>query len=191
MSTVEPLVIDYYSDVLCVWAWIAQRRLEELKEEWGGQIELRHHYLNLFGDTRTRMEKQWCDRNGFEGFNRHVQDAAAPYENAPINSGVWMEVRPKTSLNAHLVLKACELAYGADRSTDLALLIQQSFFIDCVDVGIQSNVLLLAEQSGLDVQTLKGLIEDGEASALLMDDYKTAAELNIKGSPTWMMNQGR
>jgi predicted DsbA family dithiol-disulfide isomerase len=28
----KPLVIDYYSDILCVWAWIAQRRIEELKQ---------------------------------------------------------------------------------------------------------------------------------------------------------------
>lgn len=27
----KPLVIDYYSDILCVWAWRVQRRIDELK----------------------------------------------------------------------------------------------------------------------------------------------------------------
>ena len=29
-SDTPPIVIDYYTDVLCVWAWIAQRRIDEL-----------------------------------------------------------------------------------------------------------------------------------------------------------------
>ena len=51
----SPLVIDYYSDVLCVWAWIAQRRNEELHAQWMQQIDVRHHYLNLFGNTTIRI----------------------------------------------------------------------------------------------------------------------------------------
>jgi predicted DsbA family dithiol-disulfide isomerase len=51
----SPLIVDYFSDVLCVWAWIAQQRIDELESQWGDQFELRHHYLNLFGD-----EASWC-----------------------------------------------------------------------------------------------------------------------------------
>ncbi len=109
MSTSEPLIVDYFSDVLCIWAWIAQRRIEEMHEEWGSRVELRHHYINLFGDTKSRIAKLWGDRGGYEGIGRHVQDAAASYESTPVNSDVWRSVRPKTSLNAHLVLKTCEL----------------------------------------------------------------------------------
>ena len=36
----SPLIIDYYTDVLCVWAWIAQRRVDELKEQWGDKVVL-------------------------------------------------------------------------------------------------------------------------------------------------------
>jgi len=185
------LVIDYYSDVLCVWAWIAQRRLEELKEEWGGQIELRPHYINLFGDTNTRMHEKWGERGLFEGFGRHVLDAAAPYDNAPVNPDIWKNVRPLTSSNAHLVLKAVELAYSVDVSSGLALLIQKSFFVDLVDIGDLRKVLLLAEQSNLSVDRINELIGNGAAGAALMQDYHKAKDLNIKGSPTWIMNNGR
>lgn len=191
MNNNEPLVIDYFSDVLCIWAWIAQRRIEEMKEEWGEQVLLRRHYINLFGDTKTRMAKQWGARGGYEGFGRHVQDAAAPYDNAPVNPEIWKTVRPKSSLNAHLVLKACELAYSPQRSADLMLLVQKSFFVDNLDVGLLDNVLLLAKQSGMDSDALKTLIDEGDAAALLMSDYQKAAELNIKGSPSWIMNNGR
>ncbi|KZY88067.1 disulfide bond formation protein DsbA, partial [Oleiphilus sp. HI0072] len=142
-------------------------------------------------DTKTRMAKQWGERGGYEGFGRHVQDAAAPYDNAPVNPEIWKTVRPKSSLNAHLVLKACELAYSPQRSADLMLLVQKSFFVDNLDVGLLDNVLLLAKQSGMDSDALKTLIDEGDAAALLMSDYQKAAELNIKGSPSWIMNNGR
>ena len=30
----SPLDVDYYTDVLCVWAWIAQHRIDEIEKEW-------------------------------------------------------------------------------------------------------------------------------------------------------------
>lgn len=191
MTNKEPLVIDYFSDVLCIWAWIAQRRVEEMREEWGAQVVLRRHYINLFGDTQSRMDKQWATRGGYDGFGQHVLDAAAPYDSAPVNPDIWKSVRPKTSLNAHLALKACDIAYGAERAADMALLLQKSFFVDNVDIGLIENVLKLAEQSGLDKVILKELINEGRAGAKLMADYQRASELNIKGSPSWIMNDGR
>ena len=32
----SPLSIDYYTDILCVWAWIAQRRIDQLNAQLGG-----------------------------------------------------------------------------------------------------------------------------------------------------------
>lgn len=43
----KPLVIDYYSDILCVWAWIAQRRIDELKQGFGDALEFRYRYVDL------------------------------------------------------------------------------------------------------------------------------------------------
>ena len=189
MST--PLVIDYYSDVLCIWAWISQRRIIELKEQWGQKIEIHYHYINLFGDTKTRMTQQWGTRGGYDGFGQHTLDSAAPYDNAPLNKDIWKKIRPLTSANAHVVLKAVALMYSADVSEKLCLTIQKSFFVDCLDIGQLEVVLTLAESVGLDRHTIKTAIEDGKATAALMQDYKSATELNIQGSPSWIMNKGR
>ncbi len=43
MTMSKPLSIDYYTDILCVWAWIAQRRIDELNSQLGDIIELRYH----------------------------------------------------------------------------------------------------------------------------------------------------
>ena len=186
-----PLIVDYYSDVLCVWAWIAQRRNEELQEQWGDQVELRHHYLNVFGDTAARMEKQWADRGGYAGFGRHVVDSAAPYDEAPVNPLIWKTVRPSTSANAHLVLKGTAIIASPKAAIHLELAIRQAFYVDALDIGSVPVLLQIADAGGLDSNLIAKSLEDGSAVAALMTDYSAANQQNITGSPSWVMNEGR
>ena len=186
-----PLIVDYFSDVLCVWAWIAQRRIDELEEQWGDRIVLRHHYLNLFGDTDSRISEQWRDRELFDGFGRHVVESAAPYIDKPLNPNLWTKVRPLTSANAHLVIKATGIVDSDSASSKLAVRIRKSFFEDAIDIGQLPLLLDIAVDGGADAGQLRECVEDGSASAALMGDYISAQKQGVSGSPSWIMNNGR
>jgi predicted DsbA family dithiol-disulfide isomerase len=186
-----PIKIDYYSDVLCVWAWIAQRRIEEIELQWGDQVDLQHHYVNLFGDTATRIGQQWADRGGFDGFGQHVIEAAAPYASAPVAHTVWQKVRPATSANAHLIIKAVDLVCDGKRAAALAFSLREEFFVNGRNIGELSVALDIARESDLDRHQLEEVVQNGAAMAVLMTDYKNAQDQNVKGSPTWIMNSGR
>ncbi len=187
----SPLEVDYYTDLLCVWAWIAQHRIDELEKEWGERIRLRHHCVNVFGDTLNRIGDKWSDRGGDEGFAEHVEESAAPYEYAPINPAIWRDVRPYTSATAHLVLKAAELQKSADDANKLAVVLRKSFFVEALDIGSVQVVLKIASDAGLDPVDLQSRIESGQALAAMAADYDRARGLNIKGSPCWVLNSGR
>jgi predicted DsbA family dithiol-disulfide isomerase len=165
-----PVVIDYYSDILCVWAWIAQRRIDELNVKLSSKIELRYHYLDVFGDASNKIPNQWAERGGYAGFAKHVTDSAAPYPDAPINPDIWHKVRPNTSANAHLVLKAIELSDGKDKSIEMALLIRQAFYIEGQDIAQLSLLLSLADAAGIDCERINKALYDGSAMASLMAD---------------------
>ncbi|HCM47078.1 MAG TPA: disulfide bond formation protein DsbA [Colwellia sp.] len=185
------VVIDYYSDILCVWAWIAQRRIDELNNTLSNKIELRYHYLDVFGDASNKIPNQWAERGGYAGFAKHVIDSAAPYPDAPINADIWHKVRPNTSANAHLVLKAIELSYGKDKSIEMALLIRQAFFIDGQDIAQLSLLFSLLERVDINYKLINKAIYDGSAMASLMADYQHAKTLSLKGSPSYIIDNGR
>jgi predicted DsbA family dithiol-disulfide isomerase len=187
----DSLVIDYYSDILCVWAWIAQRRIDELNTQLGDKIEIHHHYLDIFGDVAQKIESQWARRGSYQGFSDHVQKSAARYDDALVNSKVWTGVRPATSANAHLFLKAVEISYGQQRGIDMALVLRNSFFRDAQDIG-RFDVLdrLLAVQ-GVQQDVVHAAVQDGTAMAALMSDYQSAKQRNIKGSPSYVMDSDR
>lgn len=185
------LVVEYYSDILCVWAWIAQRRIEELVTQFGEQIELRYHYVDIFGDVPSKMDSQWADRGGYAGFADHVLHSAEKFEQAPVNPEIWHSVRPATSGNAHLVLKAIEIAHGKMRGIEMALKIRRAFFVDAQDVSNLDLLFELVTAEGLDDEQIHRSVHNGAAMAALMGDYQQARLQGVKGSPSYLMDGGR
>jgi predicted DsbA family dithiol-disulfide isomerase len=190
-STPPPTAIDYYTDILCIWAWIAQPRLQELQRQWGETIEIRHRYVDIFGDSHTKIMQRWGQRDGFEKFGAHVTASAAPFSDTPTHADIWTRVRPRSSLPAHLLLKAIGSIYGDSRVQTMALRIRRAFFVDAQDISQLGLLLELAASEQLDTDALQGSLMDGRAMAALSGDQQGARELGIKGSPTWVLNEGR
>jgi len=49
MTEKETVSIHHFSDVLCIWAYVAQVRVDQLKASFGEQVELSYHYMPIFG----------------------------------------------------------------------------------------------------------------------------------------------
>lgn len=141
VETGVPVQIDYYSDILSIWAWIAQRRQDELVRHFGDGVELKYRYVNVFGNTAVQIGAKWAERGGFEGFGRHVIDAAAAYEHAPVVTDIWQEVRPLSSTPAHTVLKAVEMCHSSAVAETFARRLRECFFAGPADVG-RADLLL-------------------------------------------------
>lgn len=186
-----PVVIDYYTDVLCVWAWIAQRRIDELAQQWRDRIRIHHHCVNIFGDTHGKMREQWADRGGFEGFADHVHSVAAAYETAPVHPDLWRKVKPATSANAHLLLKAAAIVASDAAMVDLAQRIRHEFFVEARDVSDLAVLLDISRGAGLPAAEVEQALNSGTAAAALMADYASTETHGVKGSPSWVMNDGR
>lgn len=187
----KTLVIDYYTDILCVWAWIAQRRIDELNRELGERVQLRYYYVDIFGDVESKMDTQWKDRGCYTGFADHVQKSASVFSDVQINSRIWTEVRPTTSANAHLVLKAVEIAHDRQTSIELALAFRKAFFVDALDIGNLDVLYELVARSGANRSLVASNINNGTAMAALMNDYQKAKQQGIKGSPSFVIDGGR
>ena len=106
----EPAVsISYFSDVLCVWAYFAQIKLDQIRQDFGPQVQLRHHFISVFGDVEGKIGGSWKERGGLEGYRRHVHQLAERFSHASIHPEVWKTRVPASSASCHLVLKAAQL----------------------------------------------------------------------------------
>lgn len=186
------LKIDYISDVLCVWAWASEARNDALLANFEGQIELTPKFINLFGDTQTRIGEGWGDRGGFDGFAEHTAEVVAKFPELVLNTAVWRSVRPKSSMPAHLYLKAAQLS-GSSQSEllKLAKALRQAFFEQGRDISNVDVVEDVFVSNGISLNALQPYIADGSAYAELWGDQLLREEQQIKGSPTYIIDGGR
>lgn len=86
MSAVEVVDITYFSDVLCIWAYISQARVDAVTEKFGDAIRIKHHFCSVFSDTARKIPLAWSDKGSYEGFNSHLRHVAErfPSYRAPL-----------------------------------------------------------------------------------------------------------
>jgi predicted DsbA family dithiol-disulfide isomerase len=183
--------ITYYSDVLCVWAWISQPRLEQLEKQWRGRLSIRHRFIDIFGNSLEKIPRTWGEQEGFEKFGAHVVSAAADYELATVNPAIWRSVRPCSSMQAHLLLRAVAIVAGEEVMAEMALRIRRAFFCDAQDIAEMGVLDSLLRELNLDVSQVHDMLRNGRAMAQLSGDLRAAHEQGVRGSPTWVLNDGR
>jgi predicted DsbA family dithiol-disulfide isomerase len=88
-------------------------------------------------------------------------------------------------------LQAAKLQKSVEDANDLAVIYRKGFFVEALDIGNMQVVLEMAAAGGFDRADLEARIESGQALAALMADYERAKDLSIKGSPSWVLNNGR
>lgn len=197
-SPAKPIAISHFSDALCVWAYISQIRIAELKANFPGQVELNYQFLQVFGDVGGKMASQWADRGGIEGYAAHVQEVAAQFDHITLSPRVWLDNTPTSSLPAHLVLCGLRALAGADPAgapPDAAeqglLAIRRAFFVEAIDVSSLPVLLELIGDAGLDTAGVQMTLATGLAHAGLSADLTAAAQAFVRASPTLTFNEGR
>ncbi len=194
----SPIRISYFSDVLCIWAYIAQIRLDELKTTFGDKIVIQPHFVPVFGDARQKLEARWRDRGGFHGYSEHVQQVAQKFTHIKVHPDIWTTVIPPSSTACHLFLHAIQLLELKGLVDPTATLFEQAiwacreaFFTQLANVSDRAVQYGIAEQLGLNRADIQSQIDSGEAYALLSRDWDLVKEHTVTVSPTLIFNEGR
>jgi predicted DsbA family dithiol-disulfide isomerase len=201
------ITIDYFSDILCVWAYGGQIRLDELQREFGGRVLVRHRFMALFADTRTRIGEGWKDKGGFTAFGKHMQEVCAQWAHTRIHPGIWSECCPTSCVTSHVFLKAVSLCLGLEPAGDgppegadtskrerfdaLLWETRAAFFEQALDISRLPVLLELLEGTGVSADAVIAEIEGGGAFASLHRDEQLARTHGVLGSPTYVFNEGR
>lgn len=205
MGKLAVATISYFSDVLCVWAYAAQIKLDELRRQFGDQIRVEYHFLPLFGDVSAHIDAGWGDRGGAVGYARHVKQVAARFDHIDIHPEIWTKNMPPTSASCHLFLKAIQLL---QKSGEISAALQErfggkslfeeavwrcrlGFFRDLQDVADRTNQEAIAVNLSLPLADIRRQIDSGAAYAALCADFDAKARHLVEGSPTFLLNEGR
>lgn len=188
--------ITYFSDVLCVWAYVAQLRIDAIQAEFGDKVRFEPRFCSVFGDTPRKIATAWKDKDGYAGFNRHLKHVGTQFPEVTLHPDLWLTVRPASSTSPHLALKAVQLLETAGETAEgdfaaATVAFRKAFFADARDIGRRGVQAEILGETGIDTDAVEALVEDGRAFAALAGDYADAETMKIQGSPSFVLNEGR
>jgi predicted DsbA family dithiol-disulfide isomerase len=194
----EPIRISYYSDVLCIWAYIAQIRLDELAANFPDQVAIDYHFVSIFGNAHEKLETRWRDKGGLRGYSNHVHEVAKKFDHITVHPDIWAIATPSSSMSAHLFLHAIQLLEikgivpESEKIFEKAIwAFREAFFTNLEDISDRKVQFQIAEELGLKSKLIQSQIDSGEAYALLSKDFDLIKEHTVTVSPTLIFNEGR
>jgi predicted DsbA family dithiol-disulfide isomerase len=187
-----PITIAYFSDVLCVWAYVAQVRVDEVKARFGADVRIDYRFCSVFGDARGKIATGWQDRGGAEGYGKHVLAVAKRFPHVSVRPDIWVATQPASSASPHLFLSALREHEGTgERFERVMWAFRRAFFEAGRDIGRWDVQQEIGRSEGVDMGAMEQSILTGTAFARLQADYQEAEKLRVEGSPTFVLNEGR
>ena len=188
--------ITYFTDALCVWAYVSQVRMDELKANFEDAVELDCRYFHVFGDVANKIETAWRERGGLAAYRNHVREIVEKFGHVELHENTWNTDVPNSSMPAHLFLCAIRCAessgkLAAGASDRAAWAMRQAFFRHGRNVSRTKVLLEITESISLAVADIEDAIATGAAHATLAGDLEIARAQSITASPTLLFNEGR
>ena len=190
----DRLHIQLFTDVLCIFAYAGDVRFQKIKEDFGEQIEVAHHFINIYGDVRRRIVRSGKTNSEYGASAREIADR---FPHVQVHPDIFRKNTPTSSIPCHLFLSAVKLLEERQQLPEgpafskLTWAMREAFFRDLVDVSRRSEQLTLAERLGLPIDPIVALIDSGEAFAELAHDMQVQRDRNVLVSPALVLNEGR
>lgn len=187
---------EYWSDPLCIWAFVAQDKLDTLLAEHGHRLDVSYRIIPVFGSVPHRFAKGSWSEAGPEGRAASTRRVAHARGHAEVTGQVWVDDPPASSWASGMAAKAAfameaagEAGEGAGAGYLLAL--RRAFFVDDRNIARRDVQLQLAEELELDRTAFVRRLDDGSALASLYEDHLERESLRLQGSPTFVFDGGR
>lgn len=191
MSPVTPrqtLEVEIWSDVQCIWCYIASARFDTAVTQFDGDVNVIHRSFQLQPDAPIEMNEQMINerRNRFpsaqrERVFRQLRGLTAA-ENLPYDPD---RTQPT---NSRLAL---ELLHHAETTGHRHVLndhLFRAYFAEGRHIGSLDELISLANEVGIDPKAARIALADHRYTAAINRDIQRAHEMGVQGVPFYVIN---
>lgn len=186
--------IEIYSDIVCPWCYIGERRfgraLEQFPEADEVEVVFRPFQLDPGAPEEAVPQSEYLEeRFGHRAteMQRQVGGAAAD-ERISIE---WETMLAANTRTAHRLLRLAEHEYGADVQREL---MERLFDLHFTRGGNVGDIEQLADEAaavGMDRERAKSYLHSGEGEQELEAEFEAARQLGIRAVPTFVFDGER
>jgi predicted DsbA family dithiol-disulfide isomerase len=183
--------VEIYSDVMCPWCYIGERRFTRALAAFPGseavEVVFRPYQLDPGAPEKAVPLKRYLtERYGprSEAMLSQVS-AAASGERITID---WENAQSVNTRTAHRLLRLAEREYGPDVQRALLERLFDAHFSKGGDVADTDLLTRLAVEAGMDEQRVRDYLASGEGAAELEREFDHARALGVRSVPTFVFD---
>lgn len=190
------LTFSYWSDPLCIWALVAQSKLDRVLAEAGDRLDVDYRIVPVFGSIAWRFAQGPWAKDGVDGRVSATRRIAAQGGRSDVSGECWRRAMPSSSWAPAAAIKAVfalarEGAVAAEVAPTYQRALRERFFVGETNIALRPVQLEVAEELGLPRAPLESRLDDGSALAAVCEDLAEKERLHIQGSPTYVFDGGR
>ncbi|MCA9530706.1 MAG: DsbA family protein [Myxococcales bacterium] len=187
---------EYWTDPMCIWAFVAEPKLTRVLEEVGTHLEVDYRIVPVFGSVTQRLRDGGWAKEGREGRRSATKKVAVEHGHPDVTGDVWVHDTPTSSWAVGAAAKAAFLAEAAGAAPGGAgaaylWALRERFFVHDQNTCRREVQLSVAEQVGIDPEAIERRLDDGSALAALAEDDELRRERRVQGSPSYVFDGGR
>lgn len=176
----KPLQITVYQDVVCAWCYLAESRLDALRQEFGDTVRWRVRPYPLRIQDTPPSERE------LRGLAEEVERAQREPDPLARNltTDLWLGGdAPRSSVPALAALEAARLQ-GPQARAFLSRAMQRVALEQGINVTRTDVIFELAARVGLAMNDFTAAFHSEETRKLILNEHKLAASRGVKGVPT-------
>jgi predicted DsbA family dithiol-disulfide isomerase len=179
----KPLRMTVYQDVLSAWCYLAELRLDTLKQEFGELLrwEVRPYAVRLQEARPTERE--------LRGLRREVRRAGREPEATArrLSTELWQGGDPPGSSVA--ALAALEAARPQGARAQLARAMQRAALEQGVNVCRSDVIFELAARQGLEMSPFEAAFHSADTRKLILQEHRLATSRGVRQVPTLVIGE--
>lgn len=177
----KPLQILVYQDVLCAWCFIADKRLEILREEFGSAVSWRFRPYPLRTQDSTpspRERRRWA---------RDVARARLESEGGQLSPDLWSSSDPPGSSIPPLAAIEAARLQGSEKRDALARALRRAALEQGINVSRSDVVFELACSIGLNMNRFAAAFQATQTRRLILEEHRLATDRGVRGVPALVL----
>ena len=172
--------LEVFTDYVCPWCYLGDSRIKKIKNEFKVDIQLIHFPLHPETPTegRTLIELFGSNQEDIDQKNERMKELMI-LENLPYKHRTH-------TYNSRLAQEIGAWAQSIDNETSIHDNFFEAYFVQGLNVGLESVILDVVSKSGLNPEEARKVIKNRLFMKNIDEDWNKSRNYGVTGVPTYV-----
>ena len=172
--------LEVFTDYVCPWCYLGDSRIKKIKNEFKVDIQLIHFPLHpeTPREGRTLIELFGSNQEDIDQKNERMKELMI-LENLPYKNRTH-------TYNSRLAQEIGAWAQSIDNETSIHDNFFEAYFVQGLNVGLESVILDVVSKSGLNPEEARKVIKNRLFMKNIDDDWNKSRNYGVTGVPTYV-----